>query len=175
MARRERWEKLPARVALDAPAGGRSTSPLDHMDIRPRVLLIASVSCFVASLCSSTFGGDRGIGALAFGWLEVTVLSSVGPFVAFAWFANPLLFLTWWLGSYPRSRTAAIVTGTIASCLCLGYILFGRAVVNDESGIPHIAVSWTIAYAFWLLSVFIALFRAILTKASDAPLTHNVV
>ena len=142
---------------------------------RPRTLLLASVSCFVASLCSSTFAGDRGIGALIFGWLEVTVLHTVGSFVAFAWFANPLLFLTWWLGTSAESRTAAIVTGAVACCLCLGYILFGRAVVNDESGIPHVAVSWTIGYVFWLLSVLIAFLRAVLAKASAVPLGRNMV
>jgi hypothetical protein len=123
----------------------------------------------------NAFAGHRGIVALAFGWLEVTDRHTVGLFVAFAWFANPLLLVTWILASPAGSRTAAIFSGSVACCLCLGYILFGRGIVTDESGSANERVSWTIGYAFWLLSVAIALFRAILCKTSDPPVAHDVV
>jgi hypothetical protein len=145
------------------------------VNYRQRALLLVSVACFVVSLCSSTPGGDVGLGALIFGWLEVTVIRAVGPFVAFAWFANPLLILTWWLGTYPKSRASAIVTGGAALCLCLGYIAFGRVVVNDESGIPHATVSWTISYAFWLLSIVLALLRAVALEATVSLLARSGV
>jgi hypothetical protein len=44
-ARRERWEKLCARVALDAPAAGRSTSPLgDRVSAANRLLLVIAAT-----------------------------------------------------------------------------------------------------------------------------------
>jgi len=96
-----------------------------------------------------------------FGWMEVRALRMVGPFVALAWFANPLLLMTWVLGTFAnrRARNAAVVAGALACSLCVGYVVFGRIAV-DGSGIPRNAVHWTTGYGLWLTAIMTALCRA---------------
>jgi len=60
-----------------------------------------------AGLCAGgSCEGWPGWELLAFGWLETPAVATVGPFVAFAWFANPLLFVTWALVLGARHRPA---------------------------------------------------------------------
>ena len=56
-----------------------------------RVLVLVSLSLWVASLFFTAVAGSSGLATLAFGWMEVFCVGIVGPFVAFAWLANPLL------------------------------------------------------------------------------------
>jgi hypothetical protein len=63
------------------------------------------------------------------GWMEVFGLAQAGPFVAFAWIANPCLLLTW-VFVPAGSRTLASfarVFATTGLCLGVGFLLFGDA------------------------------------------------
>jgi hypothetical protein len=62
VTRRERWKKLCARVALDAPARGRSTSPLDVAVDKPVPSLALFARAFVAA--NRLFGAFALVGGL---------------------------------------------------------------------------------------------------------------
>jgi hypothetical protein len=93
--------------------------------VRNLLLLLSMVLC-VTSLFFEAIPGTRGITVLLMGWMEFVALSTVGPFVAFAWLVNPLLLLVLALDSFPIRpfRYVAKVLAIMAAVLSIGYIFF---------------------------------------------------
>jgi hypothetical protein len=131
------------------------------------LLLLLSMLLYVTSLFFEAIPGVRGITVLLMGWMEFVTISTVGPFVALAWFANPLFLLVLALDSFPIRlfRYAAKVLAIIAVVLSVGYIFFGTSIVTDESGALSTRVALTVGYVLWLGSILAALIRAFLPEA----------
>jgi hypothetical protein len=105
---------------------------------------------------------------LLMGWMEFAAFKIVGPFVAFAWFANPLLLLVLALDSFPIKPFSYVakVLAIMAAVVSVGYILFGTSIVTDESGAASKRVAVTLGYVLWLGSILAALIRAFLPRAN---------
>jgi hypothetical protein len=65
------------------------------------LFLLVSICLYLTSLFFEAIPGTRGITVLLMGWMEFFAFKTVGPFVAFAWLANPLLLLVLALDSFP--------------------------------------------------------------------------
>jgi len=76
--------------------------------------------------------GWPGYGVLLFGWIELLCLQQVGPFVAFGWLANPLLFAAWLATLVGKRRPALAYAG--AGLVLGALVLLGRRVVYSEDG-----------------------------------------
>lgn len=98
-----------------------------------RVLVVLSVCMFLASMPLEAIAtGWPGWGVLLLGWLEPLCIQQVGPFVAFGWLANPLLFAAW-LATLVGERRLALAcagTGLVVGAL----VLLGHRVVHSEDG-----------------------------------------
>jgi hypothetical protein len=134
-----------------------------------RGLLAISLMLYVASLVTEAIPESLGLNVLVMGWMEFLALETVGPFVAFAWLANPLLLLGLLLDSFPLQPFGYIarVLLSIALLLSVGYILFGQYIVYDESGSTHL-IRLTPGYILWLSSILVGFIRAFLTRRSVA-------
>ena len=132
------------------------------------LLLLISICLYVMSLFFEAIPGTRGITVLLMGWMEFIAYKTVGSFVAFAWFANPLLLLVLALDSFPFKlfRYVANVLAVMAVVLGVGYILFGTSIVTDESGAASTRVALTVGYVLWLGSIVAALIRAFLPRVN---------
>jgi hypothetical protein len=132
------------------------------------LLLLLSICLYVTSLFFEAIPGTGGLTVLLMGWMELFAFKTAGPFVALAWFANPLLLLVLALDSFPITpfRYAAKVLAAMAVVLGVGYILFGTSIVTDESGAASTRVAVTIGYILWLGSIVAALIRAFLPPAN---------
>lgn len=132
------------------------------------LLLLLSICLYATSLFFEAIPGMGGLTVLLMGWMEFFAIETVGPFVALAWIANPLLLLVWALDSFPVNpfRYTAKVLAIIAVVLGVGYILFGTSLVTDESGAASIRVAVTTGYVLWLGSIVAALIRAFLPRAN---------
>jgi len=124
-------------------------------------LLILSMALFAASMFFEVCRGWTGWGVLLMGWVEIAEWDQVGPFVACAWFANPLLFTTWLL-RYSKRQVAARICAVGALLISASYLLFGVSVVTDEAGQNSHAVTLNLAAAFWLASILVATSMAFL-------------
>jgi hypothetical protein len=143
--------------------------------LRP-ILLLISIALWVTSLFLPAVWqgtapldfGNSGFFTLAIGWAEVASGQKVGPFVALAWFANPLIVMALILdslGSKVESK-GALILASIAALLCVGYILFGQSVVLDESGNANPVQTFTPGSAFWAASSLTTLIRTLLPPNS---------
>ena len=121
------------------------------------VILGLSICLFAACLPQQGLSapGWSGLGILLMGWIEPIAILDVGPFVAFAWYANPLLFLTWFFCMTSRNR-AALFCGYAAMALSLSFLLGSRVLVS-ESGTPDEIVGCPIGYWLWVGSMLFAL------------------
>jgi len=128
------------------------------------ILLLVGVVLYVASLASEAVTGYGGYFILLFGWAEVGALREVGPAVALAWYANPLLWVAWFLGTVDntRAREAGRILACMAAFLGLSYIIFGNKVVTNESGMASTLVTSTTGYQLWIASILFATARAFL-------------
>jgi hypothetical protein len=100
------------------------------------------------------------------GWMELFAIETVGPFVALAWFANLLLLLGLLLDSFPLQPFGymARVLLSIALVLSIGYVVFGKFIVTDESGSASTSVTSTPGYILWLGSIIAASARTFLPR-----------
>ena len=112
--------------------------------------------------------GDYGLFTLAIGWAEAAFGQQVGPFVALAWFANPLIALALFLDSLGNKTESkgALILASIAALLCVGYILFGQVAVLDESGNANPVQTFTPGSAFWAASSLTTLMRTLMPPNS---------
>lgn len=118
-----------------------------------------SILLFFFSLFLPAFGQWPGIWALSLGWFEMAVLPRVGPFVALAWVANPLILGCWGTLLTGAYRTALMLSAT-AFILAAGF-LFGAVVLVSESGEASPIGPRGAGYALWLASMFIALLGSV--------------
>jgi hypothetical protein len=142
-----------------------------------RTLLIASLVLFLASLTQNGFcllshstnecNGAPGWSLVALGWLQILVISEVGPFVALAWLANPFLVAAWTCLLSSR-RTAALVLAAISGLLALSFLL-GRSAQISEGGGPDPITSYGAGYWLWLGSIGLAFLSAVLSPGSEPP------
>jgi hypothetical protein len=126
----------------------------------PRQALFVSMLLYGAALLTKVFPGVLGAMALAYGWLEALYARrEVGVLVAFAWFANPLLFATWLLVQR-RAWRRALATGVLTLLLALG-CLFGTHIVVSGSGAPQPMPALGLGYWLWIASGAVALAGAL--------------
>jgi hypothetical protein len=93
---------------------------------------------------------DPAWGLLLIGWL------GIGE--TFAWFANPMLLLTWilvWL----RHGRFAIVTAFLASAFSLSFLL-SKQILCDEGGGRSPIIGYGAGYWLWIASIAVALISA---------------
>jgi hypothetical protein len=131
-----------------------------HNTFPTRPLLVISVGFYIASLTSEALPGWPGWAMLVFGWLEVG-FSNVDSAVAFAWLANPLLFLGWLMGG-SSFRLAGCICASSSLLLAVLYIAAGKYVITNEAGIPIPNVHVSVGYIFWVASIALATVRAFL-------------
>ena len=125
-----------------------------------RLMMGLSLIFFILSLFFETFGtGWPGYGALMLGWVEVIGVVDVGPFVAFAWFANPLL-LAVWLCVWLEKRMAARLCATCGLGLGL-LLLLGHEVLYSEGGNTSV-LEYHCGYWLWLVSLLFGFIGAFL-------------
>lgn len=136
------------------------------------LLLGISVISYLLSLTQDTFcsGGSchgwPGWGVLVMGWLEPVSLAAVGPFVAFAWYANPLLVASWICCGPVRWRTGSICLAALA-CLLSSLFLLGNRVDTSEACISHEITGYAAGYWLWMFSSWLALLSAFLVRAPE--------
>ncbi len=70
---------------------------------------------------------------------------------SYAWFANPIGFVAWWMIAR-RRNTIAIIAG-IAAVLLAASFLFERHILIDEAGNTGAILSIGPAYWLWLASI----------------------
>ena len=137
------------------------------------VLLGASALSYILCLPEKSFcvesdcNGWPGWGVLFMGWLEPLALPSVGPLVAFAWYANPLVVLAWLFGLACR-RKEAIWCAAGATLLSSAF-LCGNRVDTSEAGVAHEITGYAGGYWLWLASAWLALSSTLLIPARKAP------
>ena len=121
---------------------------------------------YIFSMILEVFPGWPGFGVLLMGWIQVLSVGDQGPFVAFAWLANPLVIVAWIL-SFQRKNKAAIASAGSALVLSISFLL-GRHVMTDEAGIGgYSPQQHGPAYDFWLASIAIAFFATIVRGALE--------
>jgi hypothetical protein len=125
-------------------------------------LTLASITLFLCSLPFDSFYVDGKSSAivswkvLAIGWV-----GAAGQPSTFAWFANPILALTWlFLGA--DLRRAALLSSVAAFCLAAGFLATRAVMENIESGAPSPVTGYGLGYWLWLGSVLCAVLQAYL-------------
>lgn len=133
-----------------------------------QAFLLIGVGVYIASLWFPLFPGWPGWGALLLGWLEILAWRDVGPFVATAWLANPLLFVAWWYGRSIAPRIAR-VSACLALIFALSYVQFGVTVVTDEAGQGGESPGWSTAFRLWISSMAITLIWTLMPTERREP------
>ena len=139
--------------------------------MEPRVLgaclAMASIALFVGSLFLRAFGTYPGMWALGLGWFQMFVVGSVGPFVAFAWLANPLLLFSW-IGVFVRAPRWPLPLAAAAFVLAGGF-MFGSVALTSESGSAEPIGARGAGYALWLASTVCAVIAAACARVPARP------
>jgi hypothetical protein len=132
-----------------------------------RLLLSFSILLYMASLCFEAIPGANGLTVLGLGWMEFMAVHTVGPFVAYAWFANLILLLVLSLDSFGSKffNNVAKIFACAAAALSIGYAVFGKSIVTNESGSASTLVEMTPGYLLWVGSILAGGLRAFLAKA----------
>ena len=99
------------------------------------------------------------------GWLEPLAIADVGPFVAFSWYANLCIGLTWIL-VVAGARRSAVILGLVGGLLGLSFLL-GNSVMVAESGSTYRVTGYAAGYWLWLGSLCLALLSATLLPKSE--------
>lgn len=111
-------------------------------------LLVSPYCSGDKSLCSGSFlkFDFGGLSVLTVGWLAP--LASVANM---SWLANPFLWICW--GTDVRKHQfKAIIFGILSFAFSLLFY-FNRTVMDNESGVPSIIVSYRAGYWLWLASI----------------------
>jgi hypothetical protein len=128
----------------------------------------ASITLYILSLTHENplASGTRfgGLIILMAGWLQITSIGEVGPFVVLTWYANCVMPVAWVLIGSRRSFFAerAAFIGLILSLL----YLLGNRVAVDESGLGR-PIHYGTAYWLWVASFGTALGSAVIGKRGD--------
>jgi threonine/homoserine efflux transporter RhtA len=124
--------------------------------LNKQILIWFSVGLFIASLFCDAVAGMPGMQVLLMGWMEA--FAQVSPFVAFAWFINPILIVMWIVARSKDKflRNVGWLFAIFAPLFAAGYIVFGTTIVTNESGIASDRVGFTIGYGLWLTSIMLA-------------------
>jgi hypothetical protein len=137
-------------------------------------LLYLSLLLYGASLLTNVFTGLLGAVALAFGWMEALYFRrEVGVWVAFAWFANPLIWGAWILIAQAAYRRALLLSA-LAVLLGLG-LLTGTRIVISGSGTTMNLPTLSIGYWLWIASLAVALIGALIGLAGSRPQESGVM
>jgi hypothetical protein len=150
-----------------------------------RVLLVASVVLYLASLtqnafCLQTRGSvdckNPGWYVLAFGWFETLDIQDMGPFVALPWFANPCLMATWTLVLASVRRLALVFAG-VGSLLALSFLRgVSLRIPTPNAGEVSPVSSITAhgpGYWLWLGSLGLAFLSAVFGPRGRSPRPHR--
>jgi hypothetical protein len=116
-------------------------------------ILYASIILFVFSLtqkcyCTTSNCSDS-IMVLILGWAAF----SAGA-VGMVWFANPLLFASWFF--LKRNLKTAMFLSVFSFLLSLSFLMFD-SILDNEGGIPHEIISYRLGYWLWVLSHLVML------------------
>ncbi len=133
------------------------------------VLVLISVALFLIACLSPAlvFTGVNGqevmpgFWILAIGWL--------GPsFGQFAWFANPVLFLSM-LALLFRKRVAAFVLALVSLAIAANtWLLFSQPIPADEGGVNQLTLQHLhFGFYFWIASMLVVGFAALLLRLMD--------
>jgi hypothetical protein len=116
-------------------------------------ILYSSIILFLLSLtqkcyCTTTNCSDS-IMVLILGWAALSS-SAAGM----AWFANPLLFASWFF--LKRNLKTAMFLSVFSFLLSLSFLMFD-SILDNEGGIPHEIISYRLGYWLWLGSHLVML------------------
>ena len=111
------------------------------------VALFLPAFCLEHKSCSDWPGFD----VLAAGWIEALFVRDVGPFVAFAWYANPV-FAAATILLFRKRYYAATVCAVLATLMAATFLL-GKKVLVSESGDASAIRDYGIGYLIWLMSM----------------------
>jgi hypothetical protein len=131
---------------------------MGHIRWLSMILCALSVMFFAGSLSQPAFclrfipcEGWPGYGVLLLGWIESFDVLEVGPFVAFAWFANPLYLVAVVLTVMGR-YLYAVRSAVLAACFSASFLLGSKVVVAEAGGANEL-VSYALGYWLWLGSI----------------------
>jgi hypothetical protein len=126
------------------------------------VFAVVSIALYAFSLCLPALPGWPGFWALGAGWFELLVIAKVGPFVALAWFANPVLPACW-VALFAGGSRWALGLAIVAVVLSAGFML-GDHVLLSASGDAEPIVRRGAGYGLWLASTIVALMGAVASR-----------
>jgi hypothetical protein len=124
-----------------------------------RLAVIFSMLLFGASMFTNVWPEELGLGVLLFGALEPVAYKDVGPLVAFAWYANPLLVAAWVCTFITLYRTA-IFLGAAATLLSICCHSGSQVVIGSGGAQPM--PPFEAGYWLWLASLGAGLTGAVL-------------
>lgn len=127
----------------------------------------ASIAIFSVSLAFNGFyiesdnpkAWSSCFGLLLVGWLGI--FDGI-----IAWFANPLLVVSWILSRMRRTRKIAFFLAIAALLVAVSFLLVSD-VMRDEAGNRARVSSYGIGYWLWLTSITVAMFGAALGVRAD--------
>lgn len=132
----------------------------------PLFLVLLSVGIFVASLLGNGFYIARngnspfasGAILLLMGWLGL--LDGI-----VAWFANPLLLISWCYCAFGKAGQVALGFAGIAFLLAASFLLC-QSVTDNPSGIRSDVTEYGWGYGLWMTSIVVAILAAFATPTS---------
>jgi hypothetical protein len=111
-------------------------------------LYIACLSCSEAFCVSGRCSDWPTWSILLLGWLPVGSLAHA------TWWANPLLFIAWFL-IFVRVRSLASVFAAATLALAASFML-AKTVMTNEGGVPNPVTGYRMGYWLWLASMVAA-------------------
>jgi hypothetical protein len=118
-------------------------------------VLVISCVLFIVSLTQPAFytsaqepdGWANSLGLVVFGWS-----GALGGDAGLAWFANPLIFLSW---IFLFGKTKRSVTTSFFAVLFAGSFLLFKDVLTGEDGTYSIITQRKAGYWLWFLSIVV--------------------
>lgn len=131
------------------------SNPLERMKliIYKHIAIVVSIGLYALSLTQDAYyiAGDDPK-AWASGWVLLLLgwIGAIGFDAGLAWFANPLLFISWVM-HFTKNELGSVKAGAVATAFALSFLLFDK-VISSEAPTYSEIIGYGFGYWLWLSS-----------------------